>query len=377
MAMKKRRHELMAGLYHHVAKPVLFSLDAEKAHNLTSALGEFIGRTATKKLINSLLVVEDAILEQKLWGIDFSKPVGLAAGFDYNGHIAEVLPHIGFGFHTVGTVTTKSYSGNPLPRLTRLVDSQSILVNKGFKSDGATRIARRLDRKNLSDNILGISIGSSNIPEIDSPAKAISDYLTAFTVFYTKPYVKYFELNVSCPNTTLGEIFTKPTHFRALLREVSRLKIKQPILIKMPAEITSAQADLLVDIALATGQNGFIFSNLLKNRALAGLTPKEMRHINRFPGNLSGRPTFKNSNRLIRHAYKRYGREIVIIGCGGVFSAKDAYTKIRLGASLVQLVTGLIYRGPQLIGEINRDLAELLKKDGYSSIAQAVGTDIN
>ena len=149
-------------------------------------------------------------LKRSFLDVDFENPVGLAAGFDYDGHLAKTMKHLGFGFNTIGTVTAKPYGGNQKPRLLRLVKSRAILVNKGFKSEGATKVAKRLDAKNLQGHTVGISVGSSNIPEVNTIDKAINDYVFTFNVFKNKPYVKYFELNISCQNGLVYEATGTP-----------------------------------------------------------------------------------------------------------------------------------------------------------------------
>lgn len=375
MKHKKYRQKIISGLYRSVAKPALFTLNAETAHNLMTAFGEFLGRGAGRKIVSGLLRVKSPALYQKYWGIEFPNPIGLAAGFDYNGHLPAVMPHVGFGFNTVGTVTARAYEGNDRPRLTRLPKSRSILVNKGFKSDGAAVIARRLDKTHLKEGNIGLSIGSSNVPEVNNVDAAINDYLETFIIFRKKPYIKYFELNISCPNTSLTEVFLEPKNLEKLLRKVAELKIKQPVLIKMPGEISPEKADELIQLGLKYGHNGYIFSNLLKNRQKSSLNSADLIKIRQLKGNISGRPTFEPSNKLIKHARKKFGDKIIIVGCGGVFNASDAYAKLKAGANLVQLITGMIYQGPQLIGEINRGLLEIMQTKGYKSISEAVHTE--
>jgi len=178
---------------------------------------------------------------------------------------------------------------------------------------------------------------------------------------------------VSCPNTRITDTFSQPALFETLIREVAKLKITHPIFIKMPSEIAPSQASELVKIALNYGHKGFIFSNLIKVKRTANLSAREAKQIEHLPGGISGRPTFQASNKLISYARQAFGKEIIIIGCGGIFSAEDAYQKIKLGANLVQTLTGLIYQGPLLAHEINRGLCTLLEKDGFSTIDEAVG----
>lgn len=309
-------------LYQTIFKPIAFRMDAEFVHNRITNLGEFLENYP--KLV-SILAYKNKNLRRKIAGIDFENPIGLAAGFDYDGHLAQVLKYVGFGFNTVGTITAKPHPGNKSPRLGRLPESKALWVNKGFKSEGAEAVAKRLDSKNLKDHVIGISVGSINA-EID-------DFLFSLDIFKNKSYASYFEINISCPNFEKGEKFQDPDNFKELIKQINTLKIKQPIFIKMP---NGKEHDDLIKQALDLGVTGFIFSNLLKSTK----------------GNVSGKPTFAGSNGLITHTRQKFGKDFVIIGCGGVFSAKDAQEKFTAGADLVQLITGMIFEGPQLIGEI-------------------------
>ncbi len=362
-------------VYKNVLKPVFFSQDPEKIHNLISKIGEFLGRyKLLKHLTSTLIKYDNPLLQQNLIGIKFENPIGLSAGFDYDGHMAEILPHVGFGFNTVGTVTAKPYEGNKPPRLKRLPKSKSLLVNKGFKSDGVDAIIKRLRSKNLDKNTLGISVGSSNISEINTIEQAISDYCESFQKLKNESYIKYFELNISCPNTALTEGFGNKNNLNLLLTNINKLKIEKPIFIKMANELSIETTEQLIETALNFIEiKGFIFSNLVKDRTNENFDKDEIQSMEDFKGNFSGKPTYENSNKLISNIYKKYGKRTLLIGCGGVFSAEDAYEKIKSGASLVQLITGMIYEGPQLIGEINEGLVELLKQDGFQNISEAVG----
>ena len=217
---------------------------------------------------------------------------------------------------------------------------------------------KRLDGKELAGHIIGISVGSSNLPQVNTLNKAIDDYVTTFNFFKNKTYVKYFELNISCPNTVVTESFATIKNFESLIRSVNELRIKQPIFVKMPNEIELADCDALVKKGLRHSMRGYIFSNLVKDRQNKYFDKSEIDRVSNLKGNFSGKPTFENSNRLIAYARKTFGNDIAIIGCGGVFNAADAVVKINCGADLVQLVTGMVFEGPQIAGDINRRLTE-------------------
>lgn len=362
-------------IYKNFLKPIYFRQDAEKVHNTITKYGKFLGTNPiSAPIVQSFLTYKNLMLNTSIAGMELSNPVGLAAGFDYDGHLAKTMKLVGFGYNTIGTVTAKPYAGNPPPRLERLPQSQSLLVNKGFKSEGADQVSNRLDNFSFNNEIIGISVGSSNLPQINTISLAIEDYLYTFEKFKTKSYVKYFELNISCPNTAMTEGFSQRNHFETLVKELKNLKIKTPIFVKMANEIPLNKADRLTRIGIDHGISGFIYSNLVKDRANIKLNKEEIKNLSNHKGNFSGKPTSDNASRLIQHIYREYGKDTYIIGCGGIFSAEDAYEKIKLGATAVQLITGMVYKGPQLIGQINNGLVHLLQNDGFSNITQAVGS---
>lgn len=348
------KHKIQHYVYKNILRPFLFTIDSEKIHNIMTNFGEASENLSW--LIEASYKYKNPKLKKNVLGVSFENPIGLAAGFDYNGHLAKAMKHIGFGFNTVGTVTARPYEGNKPPRLGRLVKSQSILVNKGFKSDGAIKIAERLGSKNLKGHTIGISVSSSNLPEINSISKAIDDYLFTFNIFSKKQYVSYFELNISCPNAAMSESFSTSKNFLQLTDAVYKLHLNKPIFIKMPNEISLSACDTLVSIGLKNSIHGYIFSNLVKNRQNKFFIRSEIAEVKNLKGNFSGKPTFENSNKLIKHAREKFGKNIAIIGCGGVFNTQDALTKFACGADLVQLITGMIFEGPQIAGEINSEL---------------------
>jgi dihydroorotate dehydrogenase subfamily 2 len=375
--MKNIFISLISFLYRWVVRPILFRFDSEKVHARLTIVGEFIGNhNALTHITQKALRVDDDSLHQNLHGIGFNNPIGLAAGFDYEARLMHVLPSIGFGFGSVGTITNKSYEGNPYPRLGRLIKSKSLLVNKGFKNEGIDAVVKKLSGKQFTIPI-GISIGKTNAREQAKQMtqdEAVRDVVSAFTKAKAGNLaVAYYELNISCPNLYGAVEFYSPGHLKDLLSAVTALDLTKPLFIKMPIEKTDREALAMLDVIVQFPVAGVIFGNLQKNRADPAIRPEEAA---RYPvGNFSGKPTQRRSDELIRLAYKAYGAKLTIIGCGGVFCAEDAYRKIRLGASLVQLITGLIYQGPQLPAEINAGLVRLLKKDGLKSISDAQGAD--
>jgi dihydroorotate dehydrogenase len=363
-------------LYRYIVKPIFFLIDPEIVHNFMVAVGEFFGKiTFIKKTIGFFLDFKHAHLKQNISGIDFHSPIGLAAGFDYNASLTQILSSIGFGFQSVGTITNQAYDGNPKPMLGRLPKSRSLMVNKGFKNKGAEKIVEKL--KNIKNEYpFGISIGKTNTPLLKTQKESINDIVKTFEKFEGSNVKNaYYELNISCPNLIFGKniSFYPPKNLTELLDALEKVNIKKPIFIKMPIEKSNDEfLSMLEVIKKYRFVKGVVIGNLQKNRTDPVLDPCEVKQWK--VGNFSGKPCEQRSNELIKLTYQKYKKKLIIIGCGGIFSAVDAYKKIKLGASLVQLITGMIYEGPSLIAQINFELVELLKKDGYRNIQEAVGT---
>lgn len=362
-------------IYQHFLKPIFFLIDPEIVHVSMVSVGEFIGHFSLKRMfMASLLQIKSKKLQQHIAGIHFENPVGLSAGFDYEARLMQILPSVGFGFETVGTITYSPYGGNTRPMLGRLPKSKSLMVNKGFKNLGAGETMRRMSRLYFEMPV-GISIGRTNGKKNMTQKQSVEDVVKAFTLF-EKSNVKhsYYELNISCPNLYGNISFYPPQNLKQLLSAVQKLKITRPVFVKMPIEKSDKEVkEMLSIISQFSFIKGVIFGNLQKDRKDPSLDPDEVRKFK--VGYFSGKPTEKRSNELIKLSYRLYKKRFIIIGCGGIFSAQDAYKKIRLGASLVQLITGMIYQGPGLIGQINLELLELLKRDGLKHISEAVGRD--
>lgn len=359
-------------VYQNLLKPILFQFDAESVHDFMVANGKRMGNISlAKNVLHSAYSYQHKALEQTIAGIKFTNPIGLSAGFDYDAHLTQILPSIGFGFHSIGTVTSGYYEGNQKPRLGRLPKSKSLLVNKGFKSGGVDEVISRI-KKLQFDIPVGVSVGSTN-KIYDHPSQQIQSYIDTFEKVEKKlSRISYYELNISCPNLKTGEPFTTPKRLQTLLTEVEKLHLKRPMFIKMPTDISLEESRNLIKTAHKYTVSGFIYGNLTKDRKNPDLDPSEV--ASATAGNFSGKPVEKRANALLADSYKQFGDEFIYIGCGGVFTAEDAYLKIKLGASLVQMITGMIYQGPQVIGQINKGLVELLKKDGFDHISQARGT---
>lgn len=360
--------------YKNILRKIIFLFNSELTHDFATDFGSFLGKfKLLRNLTKILFNFENGNLSQKINGVYFKNPIGLAAGFDYQAKLTQILPAIGFGFETIGTITNKPYNGNPKPRLGRLVKSQSLLVNKGFKNQGIDKIIKKLKNNSFYFPV-GLSIGKTNTLTKMNQNEAVEDVVSAFKKAETaKKLFSYYELNISCPNLYGNVSFYPPKNLRELLQKVTDLKLSKPLFIKMPIEKTDGEALDMLDIIASFPVEGVVFGNLQKNRKEPGLDQKEIEKYK--TGNFSGKPTEKRSNELIKLAFQKYGKKLTIIGCGGVFNGKDAYKKIRLGASLVQLITGLVFEGPQLVAQINSELSVSLKKDGFKHISEAIGID--
>ena len=231
------------------------------------------------------------------------------------------------------------------------------------------------DRINLSFGFpVGISIGKTNTEKLTTQRQSIDDIIKAFKeTEKSKVNFSYYELNISCPNLVGNISFYEPQKLEELLIEVKRLKLSKPVFIKMPIDQTDKETLDMLRAIVNYPIQGVIFGNLQKDRLDPSFDKQEI--LKYKVGNFSGKPTEKRSNELIKLAYKNFGNKLTIIGCGGVFNAKNAYTKIKLGATLIQLITGLIYEGPLLPAEINSDLSDLIKKDGLKNISEAIGVN--
>ncbi len=350
-------------LYQNVAKPILFMFDPEDVHKSFISFGKSLGsNTATKGIIRWIYYYGNPMLEQNILGIKFESPVGLSAGFDKDAKIISICEDIGFGFTEVGSVTRHACTGNPGKRLGRLPEKKSLWVNLGLNNNGADEISSRLsnDRYNIP---FGISIAKTNCKETANDSVGKDDYLYSLKKFNNSNVGAYYTMNISCPNAYGGQPFSRPEAYEALLKGVDKLKVRKPVFVKLSPDLTRKNVDAILDISSRHKVDGFVVSNLTKQHDMG-------------KGGLSGKAVEKYSNDLLKYVYKKTDGRLVLIGVGGIFSADDAYRKIKYGASLVELITGMVYQGPNLISEINIGLAELLKNDGFKNISEAVGSGI-
>lgn len=364
------RGRVLRFLYVHFFKKIVFRIDPEKVHDSMVSFGMYLGGYGLLRSITSFLFqYKHPMLAQTVCGINFENPVGLSAGFDKNARLTNILPAVGFGFAELGSITGEKCEGNPKPRLWRLKKSKSILVHYGLMNDGAEAIGKRLRGKMFKIPV-GINIAKTNTKSTIEKEAGAADYLKAYREM--DDIGSYVTINISCPNAYGGCPFTKADTLTYLLSRLSEIPKRKPIFVKVSPDLSMQEIDDIIKLSRSFDIDGFICSNLTKKRG------NPMIFDAGFPeyGGMSGKVVDDLSDALIEHIYRETRGEFVIIGVGGIFSAEDAYRKIRKGASLVELITGMIYEGPQLIGEINRGLVRLLKRDGFSNVAEAIGVDV-
>ncbi len=348
--------------FYPLIRPVLRRLPPEAAHGLTvRALEAGLGRFMTDRAARR---PDLPILAQRLWGLEFPNPVGLAAGFDKDARVPEALRGFGFGFVEIGTVTPRPQPGNPKPRLFRLEEDQAIVNRMGFNSGGLDAAVDRLQRRRHS-GIVGVNLGKNR----DSH-DAVADYSAG--IRRASGVADYLVVNVSSPNTPglrdLQRHATLQSLLVPLLRERDESRRPVPLLVKIAPDLTPEEREDIAAVALVAGVDGLIVSNTTVDRP-AGLASRYAIE----PGGLSGRPLFAPSTALLADMYRLTQGRLPLIGVGGVGSAAEAYQKIRAGACLVQLYTAVVFAGPGLVTDIKKGLAELLRADGFTCVADAVG----
>ncbi len=342
--------------------PLLRALPAEAAHRLTiRALAHGLGGLA-----GGSAEPDPPSLKQVLWRREFPNPVGIAAGFDKDAEVLDALLGLGFGFAESGTVTPRPQPGNAKPRLFRLDEDRAVINRLGFNSQGLEPTLARF-RARRRTGIVGVNLGKNR----DS-TDAAGDYLEG--VRRVGKLADYFVINVSSPNTPGLRDLQRREILSDLLRRLVETRDASapgtPLLVKIAPDLSPEERADIAAIAPASGIDGIVIGNTTVAR------PPGLRSADAHEqGGLSGEPLFAPSTAVLRDIYRLTEGKIILIGVGGIASAADAYAKIRAGASLVQLYTALVFEGPALVGRIKRGLAELLSRDGFASIAEAIGAD--
>ncbi|MFL6810128.1 MAG: quinone-dependent dihydroorotate dehydrogenase [Bradyrhizobium canariense] len=343
--------------------PVLRWLDPEDAHRLAIQGLRFLPPGKPH--------ADDPKLAVRAFGLNFPNPIGMAAGFDKSAEVPDALLRLGFGFVEIGSVTPKPQSGNPRPRLFRLERDEAVINRMGFNNDGAETALRRLAARAQHGGIVGVNVGANK----DSPDR-VNDYVKLIETF--APVASYFTVNVSSPNTPglrnlqegalLDDLLARVIDARERVRESAG---DTPVLLKIAPDLSLAQLDDVVQVARSRRVDGMIVSNTTIARP--STLREEMRA--KEQGGLSGRPLFRLSTRMVAETYVRVEGAFPLIGVGGVDSGGAALTKIRAGASLIQLYSSLVYKGLGIVDEIKRDLASTLLRTGRDSLSEIVGSD--
>ncbi|WP_248908730.1 quinone-dependent dihydroorotate dehydrogenase [Halocatena marina] len=343
-------------------KPLLFRLPPETAHNTVHSVLGAVQETAVMKAISQRYRVDDPRLATTVFGHEFSNPIGVAAGFDKNAKIPSGLASLGFGHVEVGGVTAERQPGNPRPRLFRLSEDRALINRMGFNNHGANAVGARLARTRV-DVPVGVNIGKSKSTPL---SMAADDY--RYTYNRVASSGDYFVVNVSSPNTPGLRELQNREHLEQILGTLQDAGAT-PLLVKLSPDLTDDAIEEALAVAADFGLDGIITTNTTTDR------PDSLRSTNRAEtGGLSGDPIEERATDAVRFVAER--TTLPVIGVGGVSDARGAYAKIRAGASLVQLYTGFIYEGPSIARDINRGLVELLERDGFNSIEEAVGVDV-
>ncbi len=375
-------------LYKNLMTPILqkdSGIDAEYLTNLSLSLLTFTSRKHHWPVVSSLLKnlneefsVVDERLSQRICGIDFCNPIGLAAGFDKNGNAANIWKDFGFGFAELGTVTKFAQNGNPKPRLFRLAKEEAALNRMGFNNNGAENLVKNFNKQgiefkqNRKNICLGINFGKSKITDI---SKATDDYLTSLKLLI--PYCDYAAINVSSPNTKGLRKLQDPILLKELLKEIKCLPNCPPLFVKIAPDLSFKDIEDICQLIIEESIDGIIATNTSIDRL--GLENRKVEQTGLFlseeRGGLSGRPLQKKANQILKHIHKM-DKKIILIGVGGIDSPESAWERICSGASLIQLYTGWIYKGPQLVPDILEGIIKQLNKHKLSNIKEAIGSDL-
>lgn len=345
-------------------RPVAFLLPPETAHHLIATGLKLAQNTPIESAMAARYVVTDSRLEVEAFDCQFPNPVGLGAGFDKNATFTSILGSLGFGHVEIGGVTAEGQPGNPRPRLFRLPEDQALINRMGFNNDGADEIGERLDRVTLPDVPLGVNLGKSKSTPLE---EAPEDF--AYTYERIAPHGDFYVVNVSSPNTPGLRELQEREHLESIVDALEDAGA-ETLLVKLSPDLSDQAIEDVLDLVESRDLAGVIATNTTTER------PETLQNKNQAEsGGLSGEPLEERATELVRFVAERTDKPVV--GVGGVFTAEDAYRKIRAGASLIQLYTGMIYRGPAIARSINQGLLDLLEQDGFDSIEAAVGADLD
>ena len=371
-AVNKATTDLFTFGYKHIIKPnFVFNLPPDESHDrmlqfcrLTKQVPPLMWACRT------MLNYSDPILETEVMCVPFTNPFGLSAGLDKNCDMPVLLDNIGFGFETVGSTTSRPCQGNPKPWFHRLPEYDSMIVHVGLANIGSDKVIDRAEQawRNAREMQMSVSIARTNDDKVGDLDEGIEDY--CISMRRAAGRTAMVEVNISCPNTAAGEPFTaNPQHLDKLFTALDEIERPQPTLVKMPLNKPWGEMRELLDVLAAHNVQGVSLANLQKDRTGLDI-PRS------WEGGLSGGPCSRASEALVAQVRRTYGDRFAIAGIGGVFTPEQAYAKIRAGADLVMFISSLMYRGPQQITVLKRGLAELLRRDGFAHVSDAVGVDV-
>lgn len=359
-------------------RPLLFQLEAEQAHDWAMNSAAIV-QAVHPSLVSPFLSYTHPKLRQTLWALEFSGPLGLAAGADKNARLVPFWQALGMGYVEVGSVTAQPAKGNARPRAFRLPKDNAVVNRMGLNNEGAEKVAVRLAQQQHRFRVpVGINIAKTHSPDIMGE-RAVADFVESFRRL--APLASYVTLNISCPNTAEGKTFEDPESLEALLvavtQERERLSRPIPLLLKLspPADLTALE-DIyspLLSLVKKYSIDGLVATNTASDRSQLTTDTATLERIGR--GGLSGKPLFPRALATVRYLYRATQGKLPIVGVGGVRSVEDAYAMIRAGASLLQVYTGMIYEGPGLIKRIHKGLVANLERDGFATLADAVGSE--
>ncbi|GEM48431.1 quinone-dependent dihydroorotate dehydrogenase [Deinococcus cellulosilyticus] len=357
-------------MLYQLVKPFFFSQDPEHIHEqVMKGLIAVSKVPALQTALEPFTVFEDPRLKIERFGLKFPNPIGLAAGFDKNALAVRAWPALGFGFLEVGTITALAQPGNEKPRLFRLPEDLALINRMGFNNDGADVVAARLQGLNLAQQPLkiplGINVGKSKVTELE---EAPEDYRTSMTKL--SPFADYFVVNVSSPNTPGLRQLQDKDKLAELLAVATDPAVctGKPVLLKIAPDLTDTQIDEVIELTRSFPLAGLILTNTTISRE--GLTNDPQQ-----TGGLSGKPLTARSFEVLKYVRSAVGKTLPLVSVGGIFTADEAYWRLRAGASLLQVYTSFIYEGPQLAANLNRGILERLKADGFVRLEDAIGVD--
>ncbi|WP_280527301.1 quinone-dependent dihydroorotate dehydrogenase [Corynebacterium lizhenjunii] len=360
-------HDLRTQAYQ-LALRAMFRLDPERIHTLISGgLKALHAASPINRGLERYLVVHDPVLEQEVFGVNFPRPLGLAAGFDKNGTAADAWAAVGFGFAELGTVTAQPQPGNPQPRLFRLPADKAILNRMGFNNAGAAEVANNLRARRHRD-VIGINIGKNKTVPAE---EAVDNYRESATQL--GHLADYLVVNVSSPNTPGLRDLQAVESLRPILAAVQEAA-QVPVLVKIAPDLSDADVDAVADLALELGLAGIVATNTTISREGLNTPAAEVEALG--AGGISGAPVAQRSLEVLRRLYARVGDQLVLVAVGGIGTPQQAWERITAGATLLQGYTALIYGGPEWIRDIHLGLAQQVRAHGLKNISQAVGSGL-